>query len=167
MTVQSSDVLKELEKALQVYFRLVMKKSLEIDGDLSLTHSELEILSIVAAAEGGSITDIAREADMSTAGASLLVSKLEKKGTVSKATSPRKKSQVSVRLTRLGRKACRVHDQYHARHNEVILGYLHTLEHDDLEKSHEFARFLTRWMQSFYDEATGRSARAGRRNDDL
>lgn len=154
MKIQPDDVLEELENALYIYFKLVMKKSLKIDKDLSLSHSELEILTIISETKDCSITDISKKSDITLAGASLFVSKLEKKGTVKKVTSPQKKSQVKVTLTRRGKKACKMHDEYHARHNGVILEYLRSLDSEDLGKSHEFSASISRWMQSFYDEAT-------------
>lgn len=154
--MQPETVLKELENAFYIYFKLITKKNLKIDEKLSMTHSELEILSVVDKTKNCSITDIARQSDMTLAGASLYVTKLEKKGVVNKNKSPLKKSQAVVTLTRLGKKACKVHAEYHARHNGKILDFLRSLDSDDLQKSNAFAESITQWIESFYEESMKR-----------
>jgi len=154
MKIQSNDILQELERALYIYFRLTTRENLQVNKTLSMTHSELEILDIIGKTKNCSITDVANKAEMTLAGASLFVSKLEKKGVVKKVKNPQKLSQLVVTVTSPGKKACKVHEAYHRRHNEVLMNFLNSLEQDELETSHRLAATITEWMQSFYDEAT-------------
>lgn len=150
----AGQIFAQLEQAMLLYFRMVSHGTLQFEDGVSLSMTEIHMVSKVDQANGTSVTELAKAGKVTKGAVSILLSKLERKGLLEKCPDETNRSRVIVRTTPLGRVIAAEHARFHAQHNEGFIDYLESLDEEKAAVAREFAHQLHLWMKGYFDTLT-------------
>lgn len=106
-------------------------KLLDFGGGMTFFRSEIHVIKAVGDQPGLSISEIARNFNVTRAVVSKVVLKLEKSGYVHKTVDMDDKKRVRLFLTERGQAAFVSHDAFHLMHDSQIYEYLEGLNESE------------------------------------
>jgi DNA-binding MarR family transcriptional regulator len=147
---QKKDLLHKVENALQIYFRLISMSTFTWN-DKELTQLELQMLKRMDDLEHTTVTELAKITEVTKGGVSLFISKLAKKGLVSKTRDASNGSRVILSLTPDGQEFVEEFKRFHEKPNQFLTDYLKTLDDQEFSTVDTFTDKLTEWLTIFRD----------------
>jgi DNA-binding MarR family transcriptional regulator len=105
-TEAHSDLLNRIRSVIQKVLCLEKTNRLEIEG-VRLYPSEIHVLLLVEAGKGTKATGMAEELGITKGAISQTVTRLERKGLLTKERNPQAKNELTLSFTPLGRRAAR------------------------------------------------------------
>ena len=149
---KAAQVYTRIESALYLYFRMITGFSIDLDTGVSVSMAEMHMIRRVFEAGETTVTELARQAVVSKAAVSLLLTRLVKKGLIQKCPHTENRSKVSVTTTPEGEKFAKWLEELHKRNNEPFLSYLAGLNDEDFAVVSEFSRQFKSWLQVYGEE---------------
>lgn len=132
------------DQVLQLANKLIFleKKILLTHGDLKLYPSEIHLLDVIDRETGINATEIAARLGVTKGAVSQTLTRLEKKGVVSRAKTSNHKNEVTVSFTQLGNEAFENHRQTRALIAERFAGYMADVSAKEQKVIHKFLNKL-------------------------
>ncbi|WP_419788283.1 MarR family winged helix-turn-helix transcriptional regulator [Pseudodesulfovibrio sp.] len=130
-------------------YSLIDHKSKDFGVGVSLYPSEIHLVSRVDGREGIGVTELAEEMGITKGAVSQLVSKLVKKGMLSKTPSPENRARVVIRTTERGHIASVNHLEFHRQHDRGFWEYLAELSDEDYAAVVRVGKQMNHWMDAY------------------
>ncbi|SKA70127.1 MarR family winged helix-turn-helix transcriptional regulator [Desulfobaculum bizertense] len=144
------ELLHKVEDALYIYFRMISMSTYPWKG-MELTQLEMQMLVRLDKLEHSSVTELAKMTEVTKGGVSLFISKLAKKGLVSKTRDTANASRVILSLSEEGQAVVEEFRQFHLAPNRFFMDYLQSLDDREFEVVGTFTERLTEWLCMFRD----------------
>lgn len=126
-------VTKAMERFVHKYNQLEQKKR-TYGTDMLLSRAEIHTVVAVGDTPDVNVTTLAKQLGITKGAASQMIYRLVDKGLVEKRVSPNSDTEVCLSLTKLGMKAYRGHEEYHATSNDKMFQLLRELPDDTGEQ---------------------------------
>jgi len=143
-------VLQILGRAMTKY-TIIDRKPYDFGVGTKLYPAEIHMVTTVDMLGGASVTELAREFNITKGAVSQQVGKLVKKGLLEKASDPYNGSRVIVTTTGLGKTASDNHLEFHRDHDRMFLEYLGSLGEGAYETVAEMAEEMNKWTDRYLE----------------
>lgn len=141
-------VLQAMGRAMAKY-AMIDHKPFDFGVGMQLFPVEIHMVSTVHRLGGAGVTELAEEFGVTKGAVSQQVTKLVRKGLLTKKRDPDNGAKVIVAVTDLGRAASENHFRFHQEHDHVFLDYLAGLDETDFKAVEDMAGQMNRWMDGY------------------
>ncbi len=101
-------------------FNRLESDTIRVESGPAITHKEMHAIQVIGEVDDINITKLANHFGFSKSAASQLVSKLEKKGLITKEPSLHSGKELQLTLTELGWQAYELHEEHHSKNIREI-----------------------------------------------
>lgn len=130
-------------------FALIDRKARDFGVGVPLYPSEIHMVSRLDGRGDVGVTELAEELGITKGAVSQLVSRLVKKGMVTKEPVPGNRSRVLIRVTPLGHRASESHLAFHLQHDGAFLDFLAGLDDATYATVLRVAEEMNHWMEAY------------------
>lgn len=130
-------------------YAVIDHRAMDFGVGVLLYPSEIHMVSRVDGRDGVGVTDLADELGITKGAVSQLVSKLVRKGMVSKEPDPENRARVAIRTTEKGHLASVNHLEFHRRHDRAFLDYLSGLDEREFAAVIQVGERMNCWMDAY------------------
>jgi len=113
-------------------FNRLEKTTIRFGQGGEVTHKEIHFVQAIGSRDRMNVTDLGAYFGITKSAASQMASKLAAKGLVEKGGSAHSAKEVQLSLTELGRRACRMHEEYHGKNVAEIVNRLNSFSLDQV-----------------------------------
>lgn len=143
-------VLQLLGRAMAKY-SVIDRQPFDFGVGMELYPAEIHMVTTVDMLEGASVTELAREFNVTKGAVSQQVAKLVKKGLLEKKGDPANGSRVIITTTDLGKTASDNHLDFHREYDKAFHAYLGGLDSASYKGVAQLAEEMNKWMDSYLE----------------
>lgn len=141
-------LLQNVSHALAKY-TIIDRMDFDFGVGVSLYPSEIHMLEAINRRNKVGVTELAKEFGITKGAVSQLIGKLVKKELVVKEKDLENKARVIIKTTKLGRKACKNHAEFHKKHDKAFFEYLRQLDDNSYNVALELSKHMNLWMDKY------------------
>ncbi len=132
----------------------VDKVSMNYGLNVPLHNAEIHMIVAIKENEGCHISGLAKQLCITKGAVSQIVSRLCKKGTVTKEQDPLNKSRLILGLTEDGERAYQYHEKYHALYLDPLIELLSTMDEQSKQIIYDFLKKTNHYFKTLKKEIT-------------
>lgn len=141
-------LLQNVSHALTKY-TIIDRMDFDFGVGVPLYPAEIHMLEAINRRNKIGVTELAKEFGITKGAVSQLVGKLVKKELVVKEKDLEHKARVIIKPTKLGRKACKNHAEFHEKHDQAFFEYLRQLDDESFNVALELSNHMNLWMDKY------------------